>query len=117
MSNDRTELIEAADTLQNFVNIDMSESYPEPERSQIAGMVRKLARHVLATTQGDDDKAAARYRFLRDHKMRGTSPKMDGTVLFLMSSGWPALIGRDLDSAVDAAMEKVAAELQPKEPR
>jgi len=53
----------------------------------------------LAAARADAD----RYRFVKRQYVQTHSPKMDGTVGYRFSHGWPALSGHSFDEAVDFA--------------
>lgn len=59
----------------------------------------------------DMAKDAARYHYLKS-RMRAHSLHMDGNASYRFAAGWPELRGRDVDEAVDAAMEAELAEAE-----
>ncbi len=63
---------------------------------------------VLASSAWVDDvDDAKRYRFLRDHFAQSHSLQMSGTSSYRLRGGWPNLVGRSFDEAVDNAIKEV----------
>lgn len=71
----------------------------------------KTATSIIAAKIAPLMEDAARYRFIRDHKAKMNSPKMNSEHGWCFGGGWPALIGPSFDVAVDRAIVDVEKEI------
>jgi len=68
--------------------------------------------HQRLQDREQNERDAARYRFLRANKALMRTPKVSSQHNWRFTTGWPPLIGATLDEAVDGAMDVVRDEIE-----